>query len=758
MKTQTLWRSFNAGEVTREMIGRIDTEKLMAALLTCENFVVLPHGPIMNRAGTRYVLKAKDSGNKVRVMPFVFNATQTYALEFGQQYMRIHTQGGTLLETPVALTSISAANPGVLATSGAHGLTTGQWVFLDGIVGPTTLNDRYFEVVVTSSTQFTLKDLWGVAVNTTSLPAHTGGTGTFARVYTITTPYDADDLFDVHFDQSGDIVTLTHPSYPTQELRRLGATNWTMTDLVTGASIDPPTGLNVTATGSGSVTYSYVVTSVSAGGIEESLPTSPDSVTNDLSVAGRFNTLTYTAATGAARYNIYKQKNGLYGFIGQTDAVSFVDDNITPDVTRTPPEEEDPYGATNDYPAAVARWDQRRVFAGTNNRPQTFGMSCTGTESNYNASFPTKPSDAFFARINNEQNRILHLVAAGDLLAFTQGSEHKIYSQDTDVLTPDSVGARRQTQYGSSNVQPVATGNSVLYVQSGGSRVRDIKYNDGVQRYASEDISYLITHRLSKGRYITDMAFALVPWPILWCVRDDGILLACTYMPDQKVAGWHVQYTDGQFESVTVVREGNDDILYCVVKRTINSQTVRYIERMPTRAWASLEDAYHVDAGLTYTGTAVSTLGGLHHLEGETLSALANGAVEPPHVVVNGQITLSVSATKVHAGLPIQADAMPSPLVVPLPDGGLSFEKNVHKVYLRVVESSGILVGPDFDSLRDLLLRYDEPLGSPPEWKTETLEISIDPSWDLDKYVCIRQTDPLPVTITAIGAEVEVAD
>jgi hypothetical protein len=758
MRTQVLWRSFAGGEVTPELLGRVDLDKFVTGLLTAENFLVLPHGPISNRAGFQYVLKAKDSTRKVRLLPFTFSADQTFALEFGHQYVRFHTQGGTLLETPIALTTVSTANPALFNTAAAHGLTTGQWVFLDNLAGPATLNDRYFEVVVTSATQFSLKDMWGVAVSTLSLAAHTGGTGTFARVYTITTPYVETDLFDIHYDQSGDIVTLTHPSYQPRELKRLGATNWTLTTVVAGASVPPPSGVTVTASAAGAISYSYVVTSIAAGGVEESIASVSDSDSNDLSIAGRTNTVTYLAAAGAVRYNVYKQKNGLYGFIGQTDSLTFVDDNITPDTTRTPPEFEDPYSLPGDYPAAVAHWDQRRVFAGTNNRPQTFGLSNTGTESNFNASFPSKASDAFFARIANEQNRILHLVTGGDLLALTAGSEQKIYSLDTDVLTPDSVGARKQTEYGASNVQPVTTGNSVLYVQSGGSKVRDMKFNDAVQKYASEDLTLLFSHRLSVGRYIVDMTFARTPWPILWCVRDDGVLLGCTYVPEQKVFGWHAHFTDGAIESATAVREGNYDVLYCVVRRTINSQTVRYIERMPTREWASLEDAYHVDSGLTYSGPAAATLSGFHHLEGETISILANGAVEAPKVVVNGAVTLETLATKAHGGLPIQANAQPTPLVAQTPDGGISVEKNIRKIYLKVVRTSGLFTGPDFATLRDALLRYDEPMGSPPEWKTETLELDMDPSWDLDKYVCVRQSDPLPVTITAIGAEVEIAD
>jgi hypothetical protein len=74
-------------------------------------------------------------------------------------------------------------------------------------------------------------------------------------------------------------------------------------------------------------------------------------------------------------------------------------------------------------------------------------------------------------------------------------------------------------------------------------------------------------------------------------------------MPEQSIGAWHQHDTDGEFESVCVVAEGNDDVAYFVVKREIDGNTVRYVERMGGRWFDAPEDAYFVDCGGTYDGT-----------------------------------------------------------------------------------------------------------------------------------------------------------
>ncbi|MDQ4678173.1 hypothetical protein, partial [Stenotrophomonas maltophilia group sp. RNC7] len=137
-----------------------------------------------------------------------------------------------------------------------------------------------------------------------------------------------------------------------------------------------------------------------------------------------------------------------------------------------------------------------------------------------------------------------------------------------------------------------------------------------------------------------------------------------TYVPEQQVQGWHRHTTaaSGKFESVCCVTEEDEDAVYTIVKRTINGQSVRYVERLHSRRVEALEDAFFVDAGLSYSGAPATTFGGLDHLEGEEVNILADGAVMSRQVVTGGEVTLQQPASTVHVGLPITADLVTLPM------------------------------------------------------------------------------------------------
>jgi hypothetical protein len=181
--------------------------------------------------------------------------------------------------------------------------------------------------------------------------------------YEISNSYAEADLFDIHYVQSADVLTLTHPNYPPAELKRLGATNWTLTNISFVSALTAPTGVSASASGGTTYTYKYVVTAVGTNGIDESLASSVATTTGNLLTTGAYNTVTWSAATGAQRYNIYKFSGGLYGYIGQTDALTFTDDNITAALSKTPPISNNPFASTNNYPGAVSYFEQRRCFA-----------------------------------------------------------------------------------------------------------------------------------------------------------------------------------------------------------------------------------------------------------------------------------------------------------------------------------------------------------------------------------------------------------
>ena len=581
--------------------------------------------------------------------------------------------------------------------------------------------------------------------------------------YEIANPYAEADLFDIHYVQSADVLTLVHPNHAPRELRRLGALSWSLTTISFVSTLSAPGGVSATHTaGTGTpvaTTYKYKVTAVGAIGIDESLASAEASVSGDLLLDGAYNTITWSAVSGAQRYNVYKQSSGLFGYIGQTDGLSFQDDNIAADIGRTPPIQFNPFSGAGNYPGAVSYFEQRRVFAGTFNAPQNLWMTRTGTESNLSYSLPTKDDDAIAFRVAaRESNTIRHLLPLDSLMALTAAAEWRVTSVNSDAITPSSVVVRPQSYVGAGQAQPVVVNSSILYGAARGGHVRELAYNWQAGGYITGDLSLRAPH-LFDGFDIKDIAFQKSPAPVAWFVSSSGKLLGLTYVPEQQVGAWHQHDTDGTFESVACVAEGAEDAVYAVVRRTINGQSVRYIERMAPRLFGEPQNAFFVDSGLTYDGAPADTISGLSHLEGCTVSILADGAVHPPRVVSSGAVQLDVEASVVHVGLPIEADAQTLPLAFEMRgDGafGQARQKNVNKVFLRVYRSSGIFAGPSFDRLTEAKQRTTEPYGSPPALKSEEITIAITPSWTDNGQVCVRQSDPLPLTIVSMSLEVSI--
>lgn len=577
--------------------------------------------------------------------------------------------------------------------------------------------------------------------------------------YEIANPYAEADLFDIHFVQSADVLTLVHPNYAPRELRRLGATNWTLSSILFAPTLSAPGAPSISATGHTAVkyTYNYVVTAIAADGVSESAASSAGSAGGNLFETGAICTISWSAVSGAARYNVYKLQGGLYGYIGQTDGLSIVDDNIAPDLSKTPPTYETVFNASGEYPGAVSYFEQRRCFAGTINKPQNIWMTKSGTESNMSYSLPIKDDDRIAFRVAaREANTIRHIVPLTQLLLLTSSAEWRVTSVNSDAITPTTISVRPQSYVGASNVQPVIINNTLIYGAARGGHVRELAYSWQANGFVTGDLS-LRTPHLFDSFDIVDMAYAKAPQPIVWFISSSGKLLGLTYVPEQQVGAWHWHDTDGVFESCTVVAEGNEDVLYCVIRRTVDGVSRRYIERMASRQFVAQEDAFFVDCGLTYDGVAADTITGLGHLEGKTVSILADGAVHPQRVVAGGSITLDNEASKVQVGLPIIADMQTLPLALQI-DGafGQGRYKNVNKAWLRVYRSSGIFVGPDADKLVEIKQRTTEPYGSAPALKSEEMQLVLSPSWADSGQVFIRQQDPLPLTLVSMTLEVAV--
>lgn len=819
---RTLARSFNGGEVTPEFYGQLTDPKFQTGLALARNFDILPHGPAANRAGWQFVRTTKDSGaKKARMIPYSYSTTQTFAIELGTGYFRFHTQGATLLVS------------GAPAYSGATAYVPGNIVVSGGV--------NYYCILATTGNAPPNATYWY------AMPA--------GNIFEVPNGYAEADLFDIHYVQSQDVLTLVHPNYPPMELQRRGANFWTFVVETFASDLAAPGSVVATATvatGTGLVAMNYKVTAVGDTGIQESLASTLATCNNNLLTSGNYNTITWNTVTGATRYNVYKQANGLYGYIGQTDQLTFKDDNITADISKTPPIQSTPFTGAGNYPGAVSYFEQRKTYAGTINKPQNLWMTQSGTEANLGYSIPTRDSDAIAFRVAaREANTIRHIVPLTNLILLTSSAEWRVTSVNSDALTPTSISVRPQSYVGASNVQPVIINNNLIYAAARGGHVRELGYSWQQQSYTSGDLSLRAPH-LFDGYTILDMGYSKSPQPITYMPSSSNNLLAITYVPEQQIGAWshHDSFTkvaQSLPESCCVVAEGNEDVLYLIVQRVINGAIVRYIERKNSRLFIEQADQKFVDAAASYdnpvtitgvtsanpavvtapthgfsdgdpvditqvvgiatigtggvvtslinnkryyaSGTTTNTLAlkdengvningsawpaylrggiirkaisvvasGLSHLEGETVNILADGAVSPPQVVTGGGLpnALENPASRIHIGLPITADLQLLPMAFEVAGYGQGRQKNVNKVWLRVSNSTGIFAGPSFTQLKEAKQRTTEPYGSPPALQSREISINLTPQWQDNGSVCVRQLDP--VALTLVSAEYEVA-
>lgn len=611
--------SFAAGELAPGLYARVDLAKWHVAAALLRNFFVDARGGASTRVGTEFIIPCLAGVN--RLIEFTFSVTQTYALLFSDLKLRFITNGGALLEAAKTITAASQANPCQI-TSNAHGFSNGDWVWITGVGGMTRLNGRFFIVQGVAANTFTLQDTNGVAIDSSAYAAYTAG-GSASRVYTITSPYAAADLALLKFTQSADVMTFTHPSYQPRQLVRSGATNWAFNAISSAAAQASPTGVTVTpATGAAATTYRYKVTAVTATGVE-SAPSAAGStaVAATMSTtAGENMTVAWTppGGTAPAYYNVYRQieipagapgTDELYGFVGSSLTTPFVDHNITPDFTQTPPITYDPFAGST-WPGCTTYHQGRQVFGGATAAPETMNFSKSGDFLNFAYSSPSRANDGIVATIASRQvNAIKHMVPMQSLLVLSASGAWRVDGgTQTSVLTPSSIEAVPQAFNGASDVPPIMINYDVLYVQAKGSIVRDLAYNFYVNVYTGADMTVLSNH-LFFGHQVKEWAWAEEPFKIIWAVREDGVLLSFTYLKEQDVYAWAHHDTDGRFQSVCTVSEGNENAVYLVVQRLVNGTLLRYVERMASRNMnakpdynppvpADLTRAWFVDCGL----------------------------------------------------------------------------------------------------------------------------------------------------------------
>lgn len=791
-RVSTIVTNFRAGELSPRLEGRIDLDKYNEGAQTLQNMVVFPQGGVTRRPGTYYAGAAKDGG-KVRLINFEYSDEQAYIVELGANYMRFFKDGGILTEATVNITGATQANP-VVITAASHGFSNGDRVIINSVVGMTQLNNKEFTVANQTTNTFELSGIDG-----TGFDAYTSG-GTVAKIVEVTTTYSVTDIFEINYAQSADVIYLAHKDHAPAKLTRTTATSFTLSDIdfTDGPYLDE----NITSTtlyasaDTGSVTITAsasLFTSADVGRLirfREVLEITYDEWAASTSYANnsfvRFDGHVYKQVTGSTQTSgntppVHTSGTETYGSIDweyrhddtgyakitgftsatvvtatvQTDdgGISVLPHNIVGSGNATKRWSLGAFGGDQGYPRAIAFYEQRLYFAGTTGQPQTIFGSVSADFENHTPG--TNDDDALNFTIASDQvNVIKHILPARFLQILTTSAEFTLSGgSGTQPVTPTNVNILRETTFGTSDVRPLRAGNSTILIQKGQEKIKEITFDLDTDGLLGIDLSILADHITRNG--ITDMVWQQEPELILWFVHSDGRLIGLTYDRANNAVGWHTHPLGGSgtVESIASIPEGSEDTVYVSVKRTINGATVRHIEYMkPIYFGEDVEDAYYVDGGLTYNGSATTTISGINHLEGEEVTILADGASHANKTVTNGTITLDRSASKVHLGynyeslletLRIEAGA----------DDGISQGKikRIHGVTVRFLDTVGAEVGPDTANLDRIPFRSSaNPMNSALSLFTGDKEIFFPSGYDNDSRVVVRQNQPLPMTILAV--------
>ncbi len=810
--------SFAAGVLAPALHKRTDLNQYYLGLRTGSNVIVLPQGGVVNRPGFEYIGTVKDSSKEVRVVPFEFSTTQAYVLEFGDYYMRVFKDGGQVVHTTsttsawatatgyvvadfvknddVIYRCISAHTSGATTEPGTGESWEDKWVA-----------DAAYEIA-TPWPESVLFDLrFQQSADTLYVFHPSYDTRTITRSAHTTWTLDTFDWENGPFmkDNDDDSHTLTVSAYSPDSTGLYGetVTVTSSADVFTANDVgrwlkigytDPGTLINdgeydpsvpgyiggpwdvdgkfellymFSDSSDGSVSLRY---SVDGGTTYQDYMTfSARTGTAKLTVTGELRSEDYNHVTPKLRFyanrgntprfywNLKKVREARTGYLKITAYTSAKE--VIAKVYRRCSNLGIPttnwalgaWGTTPGWPSSVTFHQGRLVFAGTTSEPSKVWMSVSDDYPNYDTGEGDEDSDAVgLTPIASEVNNVMWMASKGNLLIGTAGDEWVFDGANITPTNPPH--ARRETNFGSAKWQAVIANGYVVFVQDGEKIVRQVQYDYYSDTYFAIDLTAMSDHITGDG--ISYLAYLKSPWSTIWTCRDDGELIGLTYVPEHKVFAWHRHDLGGDVESVACI----PGEIWVVVKRTINSATVRYIERI--LPWdGTLNNSVFMDCAAEYSGTATATITGLSYLEGETVGVISNGKYVGTKVVSSGSITLDATTTHAWVGLPYTSTLKTINIEHANPPGTSQGAKRriVHAI-ARLVNTVGGKVGFNASDADDI--EYDDegnPNVSTPELFTgDTNPVLITTSSGRPQYLTLVQDEPYPFSVSAVVLRMEV--
>ncbi|QXG34032.1 hypothetical protein [Pseudomonas viridiflava] len=661
-KLTLIQTNFTAGELSPRMLGRVDIARYQNGAKIIENAWPLVHGGVTRRSGTLFCAAAKFADRRARLVPYVFNTDQAYMIEFGDFYVRIYYPNG-------AWTGVELVSP--------YGQT--MLAALEYVQGADTMFLFHGRVPIHRLKRISNTE-WSLA------PAPF-----------VTTPFEERGM-DFPF-----AMAITNPAAGASSTVTPGAPAFFISDV--GREIWAGSGIaRITAfASSGSVSVLVINAFSQTLYPTWSLKGSPQTTCTPSAFAPVGGTVTLTLGQAGWRPEdvgkFVKLNGGLFqisGFTSSTVVNATIRSAATSAVAAPASAWSLEASVWNDfdgYPGTGTLYEQRLVAAGSPNYPQTIWESRTGEYLNFELG--TKDDDAMSFNVSSDQiNPILHVGQVKALVTLTYGGEFTVTGGVEKPITPTNIQIKNQSVYGCNGVRPIRIGNELYFVQRAGRKLRAMAYKYDSDSYGSPDMSVLSEHATKSG--VVDMAFQQEPESILFLVRSDGVMATMTVDRDQDVVGWARQVTDGAYESVAVIPSNDGDQVWAVVRRTVNGQNVRYIERFVFGT--------QVDSGINATSGAGSAVwGGLSHLEGKTVDVIADGVVLQPQVVTGGQVTLPRNAFSVQIGLHFKTSIT---TLTPEVQGGTGSAQGnsmrIAEITLRFLETIGCKINGQIVAFRNM--------------------------------------------------------
>ncbi len=815
MRLQTVQSSFADGQISPRLQGMVELESYRSSLASIQNMVCLPQGSVTRRPGTYYVCSTKNDAY-VRLIPFSRGQGTSAVLEFGAGYIRFYSNDGQVTKSgsTYELTTIyidgSSSDPAIPFTANdiddISFTQSADVLFLAHPAYPPLKLSR-FAVDDWKLEYLTFNNGPFQSVNTTDTTLTLALTGSSALQYE-----EIGEVSPSACDQTTDTITLNnHPFVNGQTIRVSVINSGTWASLTISGT--PQNTFQVSTATQNTFKLKYAGNAVPftndpTDSVRLEKPYIPKDATVSVTASattGINDDVGFINAGGISDVNRYIRINSetapqiKWGYVKITTVTSstVVQATVIEDLANVGATTEYAMGAFSQYtgyPRAIQIYQQRLVLAGTAKEPQTVFFSKTADFTNFSTSEPLGQStgniDSAGRSIIGEQifeDNALSLTISSDtvdqiewlsedrrLTVGTSGGIFQIYGSDDDVTaTPFNFSIIKASAWAADSTSlPVKIGNNLLYVQRNGRKLRELAFDKVQDQYAAADLSLRAEDVTQSG--IIEMAYQDQPYSIVWCIRADGKIAAMTYVDLLQMHSWSLHtiggtHTDASLgnhakvETISVIPRGTYDQVYMVVKRTINSQTKRYVEffeRFYDSFYINAENAHFVDSGLEEPSTrsaASTSITGLSHLEAETVQILGDAAVQPDRTVASGNITLQLAAHKFRVGLAFTSIIQTLP-VVSITDTGNSIgnRKRIHQATLRLFESMGFKFGNTVTNLDEAVFRLaSDEMGQALEYFTGEKTFQIADEFSTEAQLVIQQDTPYPITVLLIGIDYE---